>query len=181
MTPTPFRFESTLSPEDFQKIGQLSLRWSHIDHIIANCLKALLGLSDEEAIVMVFPLSTDARLRRIKDLDQIKPIHDDGKRYFVELDTVMRGIQAVRNNVIHAIILEGHPDGTVFHLRSKQRTWTKSEIFAAEELTNYAAHAALLLRHALGEKDPAGAPPPLPSRPEIPEFLRLLIKFPNGQ
>ncbi len=37
--PSPFRFEAKLSAEAFEKLGRLSLRWSHIDHMIANCLK----------------------------------------------------------------------------------------------------------------------------------------------
>jgi hypothetical protein len=44
MIPTPFRYEANVTPEDFQKIGQLSLRWSHTEHIIANCLKVMLAL-----------------------------------------------------------------------------------------------------------------------------------------
>jgi hypothetical protein len=56
---------------------------------------------------------------------------------------------------------------------------TKARIFQTEELTNYAAHAALVLRHSLDEKDSAGAPPPLPERPDIPELLRSSIQFPK--
>jgi hypothetical protein len=49
MIPSPFWFEGKLTPEDYQKLGKLSLRWSHIDHLIANCLKKLLRLTDDEA------------------------------------------------------------------------------------------------------------------------------------
>jgi hypothetical protein len=48
MISSPFWFEDKLTPEGYQKIGKLSLRWSHIDHLIANCPKKLLRLSDDE-------------------------------------------------------------------------------------------------------------------------------------
>jgi hypothetical protein len=91
----------------------------------------------------------------------------------------MKGIQMVRNNVIHAVIMDGKTD-QLFESRSKQRSLTKTQIFETEELTNYAGHAALLLRNELGDKDPIGAPPPLPARPSIPQFLRSLIPAPKS-
>jgi hypothetical protein len=56
MIPSPFWFEDKLTSEDYQTLGKLSLRWSHIDHSIANSLKRMLNLTDDEARVMVFPL-----------------------------------------------------------------------------------------------------------------------------
>ncbi len=141
MIPSPFWFEGKLTPEDYQKLGKLSLRWSHIDHLIANCLKKLLRLTDDEARLVVFPLSTDIRLARMRDLQELNPLPTQAaKQAFDELDRV-----------------------------------TKAQVFETEELTNYAAHAALVLRHELGDKDPAGAPGPLPARPQIPVFLKKLI------
>jgi hypothetical protein len=70
----------------------------------------------------------------------------------------------------------------VFHLRSKKRTLTKAQIFSAEELTNYAAHAVYSLRYALGSKELSpGERYALPDRPEIPEFLRGLIPLVRQQ
>jgi hypothetical protein len=43
MLASPFRFDKELSSDDFEKLGRLSLRWSHIDHMMANCLKVLLA------------------------------------------------------------------------------------------------------------------------------------------
>src|SRR6266446_6825624 len=74
MIPSPFWFEGKLTPEDYQKLGKLSLRWSHIDHLIANCLKKLLRLTDDEARLVVFPLSTDIRLARMRDLQELNPL-----------------------------------------------------------------------------------------------------------
>ena len=50
MLKSPFDYESEFSAEELQKIGALSLRWSHIDHIIGNCLRVMLRLSDEEPL-----------------------------------------------------------------------------------------------------------------------------------
>ena len=54
MLGSPFRYEAWLTPEQYQKLGELSLRWAHIDHILGNCLKTLLTFTDEEAISIVF-------------------------------------------------------------------------------------------------------------------------------
>src|SRR5262249_40842507 len=106
MIPSPFRFEETLTAEDYQTLGKLSLRWSHIDHFIANCLKKQLRLSDDEARLVVFPLNTDTRLKRMRALQKLNPLPTRAaKRAFEELDLVMKGLQAVRNNVAHAVIM----------------------------------------------------------------------------
>jgi hypothetical protein len=89
---------------------------------------------------------------------------------------MMKGLQAVRNNVSHAVIMYAVRTGDpIFELRSHSLGYTKAEVFETEELTNYTAHAAWVLRHELGDKDPANAPSPLPGRPPIPGFLRKLI------
>jgi hypothetical protein len=180
MIQTPFRFEKQFTSSDFEILGRLSLRWSHIDHTAGNCLRVLLRLNPDEAVTMVFSLSSESRLRRIKELIEIKPVSAEAVHFFRELDAVMKGIRSVRNNVIHAVLFWAGSTQQ-FHLRSKLRTYSKDQIFQAEELTNYAAHAVLNLRHALGKRDfdPDEIPPPLPERPEIPEFLRSLIRWPR--
>jgi hypothetical protein len=144
--PTPYRFEKELSSEDFQKIGQLSLRWSHTEHIIGSCLKIMLRLSDEEAIVVVFPLTLELRLQRMNELSAINPLPPEAQKAFDELKLIMPGIQYVRNSIVHAIMMPDEREGQVFHLRSKRRSLTKAQVFACEDLTNYAAHIALNLR-----------------------------------
>jgi hypothetical protein len=62
MLETPFRFEAGFTSKEFETIGRLALRWAAIEHFVANCLKAMLGLSDKQAIVMVFPLGMEAKL-----------------------------------------------------------------------------------------------------------------------
>jgi hypothetical protein len=172
---SPFRFETNLTAEDFQKIGQLSLRWSHTEHIIANCLKVMLRLTDDESVVMVFPLGLDMRLRRIDVLRKRNPLSPRANAAFDELKWAMEGLKQIRNTVIHAVMLDDARGDAVMLLRSKGRSLAKAQVFDSEELTNYAALAALIIRHELGEKDPPFEPPPLPSRPTIPESLRALF------
>lgn len=175
MIPVPYRFEPDLSPEEFVKLGQLSLRWSHIEHTMGMCLKRMLRLSDDEAIIMVFPLSMEQRLQRITQVAKVTPLNDLAAAPLNELKLIMPAIQYVRNKVIHAFVTEGDHQ---FRLHSKQRTLTKAEVFSAEELTNYAGHVTLAFRSALGfEFDPTGHSYTLPDKPEIPEFL--LSKFPG--
>jgi len=172
MIQSPFRFEQNLTPDDFQKIGQLSLRWSHTEHIIANCLKVMLLLSDEEAVIMIFPLTLDARLQRIDKLKKLNPLPSKASAAFDELKWAMEVLKQIRNTVIHAVMLDDARGAAVLELRSKKRSFAKAQVFDSEELTNYAAHAAIIMRHELGEKDPDFTPPPLPARPLIPESLR---------
>jgi hypothetical protein len=171
MIPTPFRYEANLTPEDFQKIGQLSLRWSHTDHIIANCLKVMLRLTDEEAILMVFPLSLDLRIQRIEAHRKLKKLPPDADHAFTELKAAMEIFRPVRNFVAHALLRDEARGEQVFEFRSKGKKMTKMQIFETEELTNYASHAALVFRYALGEKN-SDVPSPLPNRPRIPMSLR---------
>jgi hypothetical protein len=118
MIASPFRFDEELSSQDYERLGRLSLRWSHIDHMIANCLKVILHLDDDQARIMIFPLTADLRLQRIEELTRLKPLPSDkAKTAFQELRTVMPGIRAVRNNVIHAVLIKD-----AFIVRSKGRT-----------------------------------------------------------
>jgi hypothetical protein len=178
MIEAPFDYESGLSANDFRKIGELSLRWSHTEHVIANCLKVMLRLSDSEAKLVVFPWSMDQRLSRLKELSEVVSISGEAKVALNELVAVGKGVQYVRNNVVHAIVSKQENGDHIFHLRSKQRSLTKEQVFSSEELTNYFAHAALSLRYALGLKGAPGQRHLLPSRPAIPKFLQQLI--PSG-
>jgi hypothetical protein len=57
MIPTPFSFEPELSDQDLQKIGHLSIKWAGLEHLIGNCLKVMLRLSDDEARIVVFSMN----------------------------------------------------------------------------------------------------------------------------
>lgn len=176
MIPTPYRFEAGFTATEFEKIGQLALRWSAIEHITTNCLKQMLRLSDEEAIVTIFPLPLERKLNQMTELAAINPITPDATMGLNELNKIMRALQYVRNSVIHSIVIEETSGDHLFHLRSKRRSLTKQQVFSTEELTNYAAHVVIFLRYALGGKTIVGEPTPLPDRPDIPEFL--LQEFP---
>jgi len=78
MIETPFLFEEKISDADFQTIGKLALRWAHIEHILGNCLKVLLRLSVDEAVTIVFPMSLDERLQKIKAIAKLNGLTEDG-------------------------------------------------------------------------------------------------------
>lgn len=166
MLNSPFQYEPWLTPDEYQKLGELTMRWSHIDHIIGNCLTVMLNLSNEQAVVIVFSLSTEWRLQRLEKLAELEQINEDARTALDALIKVMRQIQIVRNNIIHAIMIEDDKEGAVFHRRSAKRTMTKKQVFDTEELTNYAAHAAFSLLYAL-----RGKYHPLPDKPDVPDYL----------
>jgi hypothetical protein len=74
MIESPFRYEKNFTEKDYETLGKLSLRWSHIDHVIANCLKRLLRLNDDQAQVVVFQIYADQRFEHILKLDELKPL-----------------------------------------------------------------------------------------------------------
>jgi hypothetical protein len=119
-----------------------------------------------------------SRMERIRELARIQSLNDDAKIALAELQAMMGAIRFVRNSVVHSIVIDDLKEGHVFHLRSKQRNLTIDEILSCEEITNYAAHAAISLRYALGIKGEPGERHPLPSRPPVPAFLQSKIQFP---
>jgi hypothetical protein len=168
-------FEYALSAQELQKLGELSLTWSHTEQLIGHCLRNLLRLSGEEAVIVVFPLPLEQRLRRVKELADLAPMSEHMKASLEELLTIMPAIQLVRNNVAHAVLIHDTKDGVLFHLSSKDRTLTKKQIFESEELTNYACHVAMSLRFSLPAMSESGWHKPLPERPAIPDYLRHLF------
>jgi hypothetical protein len=177
MIKSPFRYEKSFTAKDYERLGKLSLRWSHIDHVLANCLKRLLRLEDDEAQVVVFQLTADQRFDRILELDKLKrSLNEKAGRALEELCFLMGGLRQVRNNVAHAVLMHDGTAYQIFESRKTLRKFTKAQILETEELTNYTAHAALVLRDELGDKDPAGAPGPLPARPKIPAWFDKLKK-----
>jgi hypothetical protein len=181
MLPSPYNFEPEMSDQDFQKIGHLSIKWSHLEHLVGNCLKVMLRLSDQEARIVVFPMGLETRLTRMNELSEVGQLSEASHKYLRELKAVMRGIQYVRNNVIHAIVETKDDADHNFRLHSKNRDLSKQEIFSAEELTNYAAHVVFALRFSLGFRDGSTLSYTLPDRPEIPEFLRSVTQWPKDQ
>jgi hypothetical protein len=174
MIPTPYRFEESVTDEEFKKLGQFTLRWSHIDHTIGNCLRRMLDMDPKPATVMIFPLSMDARMSKIGDLaKKLKPMTLHQQALFNELKPLVKAMQFIRNTAVHGILVDLGPDeGLSFHLRSKQRAVTKDQLFGCEDLVNYAAHVASAFRVSLGEKhDDRGQDYALPDRPPVPDFF----------
>jgi hypothetical protein len=175
MTQSPYRFEEQWCEADFAAIGRLALRWALTEHILKNCLRARLGLSLEEANVMIYPLSLETVLQKIDGLQKIKPLPRKAAEIYSELNPIVRALQTVRNDAVHSVIKETD-SGLVFENRAKGRTLTKEEIFSCEDLTNYASQIAIKFRYALGFKEGPKPPRKLPPRPVIPEFLKSKIQ-----
>ena len=164
-------FEYALSPEELQRLGKLSLTWSHTEQLVGHCLKDLLRLSNDEAVIMIFPLSLEQRLRRLQELTTLSQMTDEMKTALEELLAIMPAMQLVRNHVAHAVLIHDPTGELQFHLSSKDRTLTKKQIFDSEELSNYACHVAMSLRFSLPSARASGWHKPLPDRPALPDWL----------
>jgi hypothetical protein len=173
MIPTPYNFEANFLPEEFQKIGQFASRWAHIEHTIANCLRTLLGFDPKQATVMIYPLTIDTRMSRIGEHIKLRPLQPYQMGLYEELKPLIRAMQFLRTTVLHGVVIDfNSAEEAFFHLRSKNRMVTKSQLFGCEDLINYAAHVTQAFRLSLGEKpDDRGSTYALPDRPPIPEFL----------
>jgi hypothetical protein len=181
MLESPFHFEDDLTPEQYQMLGKLSLSWSTIDHVIGNCLKVALRLSDQEATKIVFPMGAEMRFTKLVELSQINTFHPTALRALRELTPTMRALRSVRNTVAHSIVFS-KPDGeAILHNRSKGVNHTISQVLSTEELTNYAAQLVLTLRLALGFRPGEHEHRPLPGRPPVPVFLRSYFQAQNIQ
>ena len=154
MIPTPYRFEPEFSDQDFAKIGQLTLRWSLMDHTIGNCLRRLLDMSPKTATVLIFPLSLDHRMSHIGRFAELQPLEPMPQALFAELKPLVKAMQYIRNNAVHGIVIDvGAGEEPYFELRSKNRKITKAQLFACEDLINYTAHVVQAFRFSLGEKE----------------------------
>jgi hypothetical protein len=178
MIPTPYMFEPQFSDQEFAKIGQFALRWSHMDHTIGNCLRRLLDMSPETATVLIFPLSLDARISHIDRFAELQPLEPTSAALFDELKPLIKAMQYIRNSAIHGIVVNlGSGEEPYFELRSKSRKITRAQLFGCEDLINYTAHVIQAFRLSLGEKESTwsegwrGHDYALPDRPAVPEWL----------
>src|ERR1700730_6075554 len=166
-------FEYDLTGDELKKLGEMSLTWSHTEHIIGLCLKELLKFSDDEAIAIVFQLPLENKLRYLRTfharMDSI------AMEVLKEFEFIMRGIQPLRNSIIHVILIDDTKDGILFHNRSKDRTFLKADVFACEEITNYAAHLAHALFHAIRLPTSLGWRTSWPEKPAIPGWPRGVL------
>jgi hypothetical protein len=170
-------FEYHLSDQEMQKLGELSLTWSHTDHTIGNCLKAVLNFNDEEAIALIFPLGLQQRVQWLRGLKD--RMNKAAQGALDEFTALLSALQAVRNLGVHGVIIADTKDGPLFHLRSKDRTLTKADLFSCEEFTNYCARVAYGIRFALFSPIDTDLIVSLPERPEIPKALEPYIQ--NGK
>lgn len=168
-------FEYHLSNDEIRKLGEMSLTWSHTDHTIGNCLKAVLKFNDDEAIALIFPMSLDQRVRWLRNLTG--RMNKMAREALAESSLFLPGLQAVRNGGIHGVIINDTKEGPLFHLRSKDRTFSKQELFGCDEFTNYCARVAYCVRSALFLPADADASLTLPERPAIPAVLAAYVQI----
>jgi hypothetical protein len=174
MIKSPYTFESAISDKEFQKIGEFACRWSMIEHTMANCLRAALGMEPGEATIMIFPLSLDQRMQKLRELKSMNIFTPYQQALLAELKPLILAMQYIRNTVLHGTAMDlNFKDEMEWHLRSKGRVLKKSDLFACEDLINYTGHVSREFRMAMGDKLNAPWAPPaaLPCRPPIPPFL----------
>jgi len=165
-------FHYGLTPEELAKLGELALTWSHTEHLIGTCTKSVLGLTEEQADILIYPLSADRRMQLLKQHSgRVSP---ELQALIKELQTVMKAISIARNTAVHAIIIDNW-EVPKFRLHSKDRVLTKEDILQSDALSNYATLLALHIRFKLDPAKLDGGTlklPPLPTRPEIPKTLQ---------
>jgi hypothetical protein len=167
-------FEYNLADDELRKLGEMSLTWSHTDHTIGNSLKAALQFNDDEAMALIFPLALDARVRWLRALPA--RMNQAARAALDEFVAVLPALQAVRNVGVHGVTIQDTKEGSLFHLRSKDRTFTKADLFACEEFTNYCARVAFAIRYALFHSADSNLAPSWPERPAIPKVLEGFVQ-----
>src|SRR4051794_11247706 len=106
MIETPYKFEANFSPEEFQKFGQFAVRWSHIEHTIANCLRVMLNFDPKQASVMIYPLSLDTRMSRMAERIKLIPLQPEQMVLFEELKPLIRAMQHLRTTTLHGTFVD---------------------------------------------------------------------------
>jgi hypothetical protein len=166
----PIEFE--LTPEEMRKLGELSLVWSHTEHVIAKSLKEILKFDDEEAISIIYPMPLQRKLNYITSLSSRMTV--DQQTYFDELKWVVRAVtNLIRNTVAHGVLVNDTKEGTLFRSPSRDRVVSRDDILGSQEISNYALRIAIDFYHSL---DPDESLSPLPERPEIPKSLQQFLQ-----
>jgi hypothetical protein len=88
-------------------------------------------------------------------MNKINTLNTDASQSLIELTKVMKALQFVRNNKIHAIVME---EDHSFELRRDRRSLSKQEVLSTEELTNYAGRIVIFLTLPLEDRvSPTGS------------------------
>ena len=98
---SPIEFD--LTPEEKGKLGELSLLWSHTEHVIAKSLKEILKFNDDEAISLIYPMRLQRKLNHITRLSS--RMSDRSQSYFEELKSVVNAVSKIRNAVAHGVLV----------------------------------------------------------------------------
>ena len=164
------------------KIGQFACRWAMLEHTVSNCLRRAMEMTQDQASVMIFPLTLDTKMARLGHYMKNSEPTAYKKWLFGELVPLVKAMRFLRNTTLHGVVMDNEQDEPYFDLRSKGHKLTKAQLFRCEDLINYTAHVVHAFRYSLGEKDdPEGHTFALPDRPPIPEFLPEECRaFPPG-
>jgi hypothetical protein len=109
-------WEFVLSDAELKKIGELMLTWSHIGQVIGYCLKKARGLTEEQAMIEVYPLQMEQRIHGLVKLRSAMNV--DAQAALDAFCSVRKYLQGIRNCVAHGILINDLDEGTLFHLRS---------------------------------------------------------------
>ena len=163
-----------LPNEDYQRLGRLTLSVSRLEALLGHCLKHTLRQTDEEAKLIVLPLSLTVRMDWLRKLT---PPSELGKDLVLELDTLLRPIVEMRNSVIHGLVAFVTATGDFHFMNPKNRkTVPVRDMAMLQELVDYAYSVALNLRD---ETCPSIAPPEIGDRPSLPAGYRYPDKRRN--
>jgi hypothetical protein len=163
--------EFVLTPEELSKLGDLSLVWSHTEHVIAKSLKEILRYNDHDAISIIYPMGLQRKLNYITKLSG--QLSDGSRTYFEELRLVVGAInKLIRNTAAHGVLVNDTKEGTLFRSPSKDWVVSKDDVLRSQEISNYALGVAIAFYHSLDPDEPLA---PLPERPKIPKALREFL------
>jgi len=163
--------EFVLTPEEMRKLGELSLVWSHTEHVIAKSLKTILKYNDDEAISIIYPMMLHRKLNYITKLSS--QLSDGPRSYFDERKLGVGAVtELVRNTVAHGVLVNDTKEGTLFRSPSKDWVVSKDDVLRSQEISNYALGIAIAFYRSL---DPDVPLAPLPERPKIPKALQEFL------
>lgn len=157
-------------------LGRMMLRWGQIDHLVANCILRLRGRPRKRQKEDIDGCTAGQRVRILADLMKTSPVTPEARKAFDAFLPIWRGLIGVRNHVAHGVTF-WEPDGTAdTKLQHRGRDEPIEKILAAESITNFAAHAVLSFRFALGLEADPDIRHPLPRRPAIPPIVKTYMK-----
>ena len=172
----PGAFQTDLKQSQNAALGRLILRWGQIDHVVANCILELSGRRRGRKRDKIDVLTAGQKIPILEGLRNTPRMSVEAVLAFDAFMPLWKGLIGVRNHVAHGVVA-WDPDGrATTKLLYRERAVAIKDILAAEAITNFAAHAVLALRLAIGVSDDPEARHRLPPRPALPAIVRSYMK-----